>query len=544
MLILTIISLAFSFVVFVTVVQNLFFKNIDHLHLSHILSISLISFIELLSFVLSINSKPIMGLLFLLSLIYILIKRLHYLYVRILKEFLLVYGFLICIASIVAYPGLWLVGGDWLYHMSNAIKLSNGSFGSETMDLARSPFYSAGCITLLHIGKTDQVLAVYQLWNVLVTTSSVFTLVPPSLDTNRKKYVTGTILIILTSPFFLVIDQNLWPKFASAALFLACFRILKETTADTLKRDILLISIYYCAGIMMHESLLLMAPILFAYLLKQSRNKSFIQIKSKIFWFKNIPFYIIPVSLLMGWQVFTFLNYGFDVRFNSNPAISFDQGNSLLSRLFNNIIGLFGVYIWIDLFQRFNDGITIKDLYFMFVSLYSWLACSIPGIIILFIIISKTTKLNITFLCGNNSFYLKYILTTLFLYCLVLAVGGKYGNLQAGLVPVIWLLLYSLIFKITGSLKYSWFFVFCIAIVQLIPFIFINVFWNVLIVFFPESILLKELSNNDGDFYALHNYNLNMISYFTEVKFLCIIFFISLIAYKYPRIFTIFYRFR
>lgn len=263
------------------------------------------------------------------------------------RPWLLLYGFGFVVVAVAAYPGIWLMGGDWWYHLEMVLAAKHGTFG--VTELARCPFFSLAALPLLDLGGK---LAAFQIFHAAATAAAWLPMVvrlrtgEPGTDRLRQLALAAFML----TPAFTVVQQNLWPKFfAGGLLWLALEQARKWVVAGEPRQFIAAIGWLAC-GILTHESILLFVPLVLIAALRGPQG-----------W-RGPGFGTAAKAVLLGvgvvgiWEGWTILHFGWAARVAANPTVAFHVDLPWWSRIPTNLLDVVTGFLPIHLPAVWRGG--------------------------------------------------------------------------------------------------------------------------------------------------------------------------------------------
>ena len=232
-----------------------------------------------------------------------------------LGTYALIYFFTLGVMCVIPFPGMWLMGGDWVQHYGMAAAVWERSFGAE--HLARSPSFAAGAILCLPFHPS---LEAYQIYVAATTAAAMLVLLagartPAALA--RRRWV---IACIGLSAFYLVHLQNLWPKWLAAGFFVASILEALRYRRQSELRAALLAVFWFGVGIAAHESTALAVPFLFAAFGRPALDALR---RQRAAWVAGIA---LALFTFIGWQIWTIAAFGLRERIAKNPAVLWKDG--------------------------------------------------------------------------------------------------------------------------------------------------------------------------------------------------------------------------
>lgn len=335
------------------------------------------------------------------------------------------------LVCIIPYAGTFLMGGDWWQHLGMAMAVSERRFDG-TM-LARSPFFAAGAFSFIRLFGP---LAGFQIYCSMVNISCFAALTSLECFSLRRKLLLSGLLCF--SPHFLLLGQNLWPKYlASTCLFLGC--MLLHSGLRIQERPKIRWGMFFIASsVNAHESSALFFPVLLAILWINYRNS-----KGRMLGY-IIEGLGLAIILCGIWQIWTILAFGLDARINQNPAVTFAAPVGYLEKFLGNIRGVFWAWPWNDILlhwqsmeRKWQEVLNLS--YYTFVSIYTWSGATFATTLMPLFLWRKYRKPKLE---NNRPERIPAkigaaIIISVIMYCLVLGESPRYGAVQGGLTPIV-----------------------------------------------------------------------------------------------------------
>ncbi|HVT28847.1 MAG TPA: hypothetical protein VHE81_12605, partial [Lacipirellulaceae bacterium] len=370
----------------------------------------------------------------------------------VLRRIGVVYGFGLVVLTLGAYPGLWLMGGDWWQHLGMARAVIAGKFGPD--DIARSPFFAVGSLPMLEWGGQ---LAMYQAYNAFAFAAAC----APCLDVllrgsaaqrSARLWILAGVAI---SPLCTVVMQNLWPKiFAAGLIWLSVYRARAWSQRGHM-RDAIASSCWAAVAVLVHESSIIYIPLIAAVAFSRS------SLASK----RNLMGVLVGVflggALVAMWEGWTIWEFGLHARIQSNPAITYDTGLRWWHKLADNTVGILVGALPGDLASVWRNGSLpwSERAYYTAVAVVSTVGATAAGIFVLwFVWLGALVRRSFAGLLRQpRKMRMLGFAIGLVLLAHGLLLGGapRYGAVQCGLVPLVFLLMSSLLCKIRAGHEQS-----------------------------------------------------------------------------------------
>jgi len=341
--------------------------------------------------------------------------------------------------AVSAYPGLWLMGGDWWVHYSMTLAADNGQFG--VAQLTRCPFFAVACLPLLDAGggSWNRGLAVYQFFNAAAAAAAWLPIVMPILKTEPvgRRVRLAALLALGCSPMFTIVLQNLWPKFlAGGCLWLALTRAGKFATQGRLA-EMRAAGWWFACAVLAHEASVIYAPMLVLAAWVGSSASG------KLARFAGLAWAGLLVALLVGWwEVWTVWHFGWGARVHANPAVEFATAQPLWEKFGANLIAIFVSILSLDLastWARTNLGFMEKN-YYTVVALVSWMGATFLGIALPWLLFLRKTTIRLTTALMDSSRHqalLAGAVLAIAAQAFLVPLPQRYGALQSSLVPLV-----------------------------------------------------------------------------------------------------------
>lgn len=173
----------------------------------------------------------------------------------------LLYAGALTALSLDPYPGMFLWGGDWLETLAMARAVLGGTLPPEL--LSRPPLYGGMTAPALLVGgglPGAQIVSVYAAAAGLLALGPVLRM-PGKGAVGRGGAAVGA-LLVLSSPFFLLHAINLWSKQLAAGCVVAAVREGWQAAGRAGWRPFLPAALWLAAGVAVHQSSVLFAPLL------------------------------------------------------------------------------------------------------------------------------------------------------------------------------------------------------------------------------------------------------------------------------------------
>ncbi len=341
--------------------------------------------------------------------------------------------------AVSAYPGLWLIGGDWWVHFSMTLAADHGQFGVD--QLTRCPFFAVACLPLLDAGGGTWArgLAVYQIFNAVAAAAAWLPIVMLILKTDQagRAVRVAALLALGCSPMFTMVLQNLWPKFlAGGCLWLALTRA-EKFAVDGRITEMRWAGWWFACAVLAHESSIIYAPLLAlaAWVGPGVRGKLPLII--------GLAWAGIIVALLVGcWEGWTVWRFGWGARVNANPAVAFATSQPLWEKFGANILAVLVSILPLDLaatWVRPHLGFLDKS-YYTVVAIVSWMGATVLGIVLPWLLFLRKAAARLAtdyWLEKRQRILLAGAAIAVVAYAFILPVAPRYGTIQGGLVPLV-----------------------------------------------------------------------------------------------------------
>ncbi len=352
-----------------------------------------------------------------------------------LGAYALIYFFTLGVMCVIPFPGMWLMGGDWLEHYGMASAVWERSFG--VAHLARSPSYAAGAIVCLPFHPS---LAAYQVYVAATTAAAMLVLLSGARTPAALARRRWAIACIALSAFYLVHLQNLWPKWLAAGFFVASIlEALRHRTRGKLSAALLAI-FWFGVGIAAHESTLFALPFLVAAFGRPALGAL---LRQRVAWVAGIALVLITFA---GWQVWTVATFGLHERIARHPAVAWNDGRPLPAKVAINAIDHLAGLLPPDLRARWSGAGEVRtaekiagDTYYTSIALNSWMAATLLTIFgpTLWVLRSEIGALwRSAARAGEVRVWGAALAVTFLLNCVAGPIAPRYGLAQSGFTQV------------------------------------------------------------------------------------------------------------
>ncbi len=428
-----------------------------------------------------------------------------------LRTYYLTCLFTLGVMCVIPFPGMWLMGGDWMQHFGMARASWEQAFGLS--HLARSPAFAAGAILCLPFHPS---LAAYQIYVAGTTAAGVLVLVAGARTPAQLARRRWAVACVCLSAFYLVHLQNLWPMWLAAGFFVAAILEALRHRENGENASALLSIFWFGVAIAAHESSALCVPFLFvAFGWPAIRELA----HRRVVWAAGIA---IMLGTCAGWQLWTVLSYGLAQRVAQNPVVTWDAGQSLPARVALNFVDHVVGLLPTDLRDRWRATPSPRsmaqnadDAYYTAIALSSWMAATLLTI---FGPTLWTLRTEIaTQLRGVSLRPWGIALALTFtLNCLLLSVAPRYGAAQGGLTQVCLLGLMALVARVFIRAP-------SVRLRRIL-------WWNLLTGFVPfsllaggvllalhlphegRSLLVAKLAAADGDWWTVQHFGMEVLA--------------------------------
>jgi hypothetical protein len=350
-----------------------------------------------------------------------------------LGAYALIYSFTLGLLCVIPFPGMWLMGGDWIQHYGMASAVWERSFG--VAHLARSPSFAAGAIVCLPFHPS---LAAYQIYVAATTASAMLVLLVGASTRAALARRRWAIACLALSAFYVVHLQNLWPKWLAAGFFVAAILEALRHRERGESGSALLASFWFGVGIAAHESTLLAVPFLFAAFGRAALGAL---VRRRAVWMAGIALFLLTFA---GWQVWTVAAFGMRERVAQNPAVSWHDGRALPVKVAINAVDHVVGLLPPDLRARWSAAERspkkiADNTYYTAIALNSWMAATLLTIFgpTLWVLRSEIAALlRSAARTGEVRVWGTALAVTLLLNCLVGPTPVRYGLAQTGFTQV------------------------------------------------------------------------------------------------------------
>lgn len=359
----------------------------------------------------------------------------------------LTYLFTLGVMCIVPFPGMWLMGGDWMQHYGMAEAVWERAFGAG--HLARSPAYAAGAIVCLPFRPG---LAAYQVYVAATTAAAMMVLVVGARTRAALARRRWAIACLALSAFYIVHLQNLWPKWLAAGLFVAAIlEALRHRERGELSAALLAL-VWFGAGVAVHES----TAFAFVFLLVAFGRPALAALcRMRGMWAAAIA---IGLLTFAGWQVWTLAAHGLSARIAEHPIRTWHEVRPLHTRLGMNALDHLAGLLPANLRARWSaPGVTNSseqiagNLYYTAIALNTWMAATLLTILgpTLWVLRAEIRVLwRDAMRAGEVRGWAVALAVTLLLNCLAGPTSPPYGLAQAGFTQVCLLGFVSLVLRL------------------------------------------------------------------------------------------------
>jgi hypothetical protein len=352
-----------------------------------------------------------------------------------LGVYALVHAFTLGLMSIVPFPGMWLMGGDWLEHYRMASAVWTQSFA--VAEFPRSPSFAAGAILCLPFRPS---LAADQIYVAATTAAAMLVLLAGASTPAARARRRWAIACLALSAFYVVHLQNLWPKWLAAGFFVAAIlEALRHRERGDFAAAALAI-FWFGVGVAAHEATALAAPFL---LVAFGRPALAALARQRTVWLVGC---LLALLTFGAWQTWTLVQLGWRERFARHPAATWHDGRPLPAKVAINAADHFVGLLAPDLRARWTDpqatrsvGEIAQHSYYTAIALHSWMAATLLTIFgpTLWVLRSEIGVLWREWSrAGAVAAWGGALAVTLLLNCLLGPTPPRYGLAQAGLVPV------------------------------------------------------------------------------------------------------------
>lgn len=352
-----------------------------------------------------------------------------------LGVYALVHAFTLGLMLIVPFPGMWLMGGDWLEHYRMAEAVWTQPF--QVALFPRSPSFAAGSLVCLPFRPS---LATYQIYVAATTAAALLVLLAGARTPAARARRRWAIACLALSAFYVVHLQNLWPKWLAAGFFVAAILEAARHRERGEFGSALLAIFWFGMGVAVHEATVLVFPFLLVAL---GRPALTALVRRRVAW-------LIACALLLvtfgGWQAWSLAQVGWRERVARHPVVTWHDGRSLPAKVAINaadhLVGLLPP----DLHARWTSPeVTrsaeeiVRHSYYTAIALNSWMAATLLTIFgpTLWVLRSEIATLwRDAARAGAAHAWGAAFAATLLLNCLLGPTPPRYGLAQSGFVPV------------------------------------------------------------------------------------------------------------
>lgn len=346
------------------------------------------------------------------------------------------YVFFLVVLIVAPFPGMWLMGGDWLSHFYMAAAIHDGTFGTHPDHLARSPLFAAAAMPLLDFGSR---LGAFQVFNAAAAAAAWHPVVQPTLNVapaDRRVRLAAWVALAL-SPFATVVPTNLWPKFFAGGCVVVAFHRVTRARERGTAADLLLGGVWLAFAILAHESsILFVFPWLALALLPRTNERG-------ARWPQVLAALAAAGTIVAAWEVWTLLRFGWEARFSANPAVRF----ALAVPLWRKALFVLGATFWgtppgdlVAFWSKAEPGFAAKG-YYTLVAMVSWLGATVVGIAGGWVVAlgAEWRRLAGERLRSHASRWLVVAVSlTIVAHAFLLGgIGNRFGAVQNGLVPLV-----------------------------------------------------------------------------------------------------------
>ena len=344
------------------------------------------------------------------------------------------YVLFVIVLAVSPFPGLWLMGGDWVNHFAMGFVTQEGRFAAE--HLARSPFFGVASVPLLDAGgKLDE----FQLFNAAVGAAAWLPIVEHvrrAADRVTWQVRAAALLALALSPVVTVVLQNLWPKFLTGGFFWLALDRLGDWRRRGQSGVPWASATWFAAAVLAHEATLFCAPLLLAIGLKMPARPAWGELR-KLF------LALLGSGILVAlWEAWTVWRFGLDARTAANPAVTWDSGASFGVKFVANFFGFLIGFLPLDLFTVYAEtGKGLADkLYYTVIAVVSSMGANAVGVGSIWFLSLRSAIAGIVRDAIRSTRGQACAVAALLIVvanACVLGTTPRYGALQGGLIPLL-----------------------------------------------------------------------------------------------------------
>jgi len=369
-----------------------------------------------------------------------------------------IYLFTLGVMCVIPFPGMWLMGGDWIQHYGMASAIWERTFG--VTHLARSPSFAAGAIVCLpfHPG-----LASYQIYVAATTAASLLVFLAGARTPGvlaRRRWAMGCLAV---SAFYLVHLQNLWPNWLAAGFFVTAILEALRYRRDAAGGTALLAIFWFGVGIAVHESTAFAFPLLLAAF---GRPALVALLRQPRIWAATLA---IMGLTFAGWQAWTLHTYGYRARAGQSPLTTWHEERTLPVKLGVNAVdqtvGLLlpDVRARVSALRHATSRTQMAEISgYLAIALNTWMAATLLTIFgpMLWVLRAEIGTLwSEARRAGEVTVWAAAAAVTFAINCAVLPTAPRYGGAQAGLTQVCLLAFVPLVLRLLDrapSVRLRW----------------------------------------------------------------------------------------
>jgi hypothetical protein len=348
-----------------------------------------------------------------------------------LRTFYLVYFFTLGVLCVLPFPGMWLMGGDWMQHYGAAAAVWDRMFGVG--QIASCPSFAAGAIVCLPFHPS---LAALEIYVAATTAASLLVLLQGArspAELARRRWAIGCVCL---SAFYLVHLQNLWPKWLAAGFFVAAIlEALRHRTRGDLASALLAI-FWFGISIAVHASSLLLTPFLVVALGWPAIRAL---ARQRIVWAAGSALLLLTCG---GWQVWTLAIYGMKQGAVQLPIVMGNDGRTIPARMAYNLADLLVGLLPPDFRNRWSGAglhSVLEETHYTAIALSSWMAATLLTIFgpMLWLLRDEVRLWwRSAVRSGESRPWSGALVLSLLLNCVVISAPPRYGAAQIGFAPV------------------------------------------------------------------------------------------------------------
>lgn len=232
----------------------------------------------------------------------------------------LLYAGALTALSFDPYPGMFLWGGDWLETLAMAHAVLAGNLPPEL--LSRPPLYGGMTALALLVGgglPGAQIVSVYAAAAGLLALGPVLRL--PGRGAFGRGAAMGA-LLVLSSPFFLLHAINLWSKLLAAGCVVAAVREGWQAAGRPGGRPFLPAALWLAAGVAVHQSSVLFAPLLLVVAGRRDPGMGF----GRALAARTLVLAGAGLAVAAPFEFWVLARHGLGAVAAGNPAVTFRDG--------------------------------------------------------------------------------------------------------------------------------------------------------------------------------------------------------------------------